>query len=221
MAKHGHTATVIVSTPSLQTSVDSWSGIGFTSTGTEDGFTWLTDGQLLLGLSEQEFPSPGIAYFGSSQDDVGIAPSSPDNQVLLHHYFRASDQAQRPSKEQNPLLGYLDAVVVGVPDALAARVWAENNGFFVLEEFGSPQPQADVTDGLITLSFRAGYAGRFLCYSTVIDEDLANDISEVLEATGSIAVADTLRVFRNADDRIDMIRFSMPDSTVVVVMQDL
>lgn len=222
MAHLGHTARLIVSTSNMATSVAAWSVIGFTVTSVDERITRMTDGQLLLSLVEQEFPSPGISYDNAGEQTESTPELiGPDNKTLFFSTYRPLQDSERPSKEQNPALGYIDALVVGVADVPEARQWAEAHGFFVLEEFGDPQPQSDVTDGLATLSFRHGYTGRFLSYTTDIDRDLADDlIASLAEAVGN-DVADSTTTLRGVDGRVDTIRLVMPEGTVIMISQDL
>jgi hypothetical protein len=101
-----------------------------------------------------------------------------------------------------------------------ARQWAEEYGYFVLEEFGEPQPQSDVTDGLMTISFRKGYQTKQLCYTTDIDQVLADDISAgMIEALGK--ESDAVLVRHDDHGNVELIRVAMPEGTLVTIVPDL
>jgi hypothetical protein len=194
--------------------------MGFTLENHEEGIARLTDGQLLLTLIEQEFPSPGIAYFHTpALEDQETVITGPGNLTMFRHPSPLTS-AQQPTREQNPLLGFFDGLVVGVDDVKGARQWAEEYGYFVLEEFGEPQPQSDVTDGLMTISFRKGYQTKQLCYTTDIDQVLADDISAgMIEALGK--ESDAVLVRHDDHGNVELIRVAMPEGTLVTIVPDL
>ncbi len=203
----------------MQSSVAAWSALGFTIESTSSQISRLTDGQLLLALVEQEFPSPGLAYFHADSFEAADSTIEAPGNLIIFRHPSPLESARKPSKEQNALLGYFDALVVPTEDVKGARQWAEENGFFVVEEWGNPQPQSDVTDGLITLSFRQGYASKMIGYLTDIDEDLVQEITDAMrEATAS---SDAVAVRRSTNGDVELIRVLMPEGTIVVVVPDL
>lgn len=220
MAKLGHSAFVAIYTTELQKSVEAWKAVGFSVISTEQDITRLTDGQLLIAFSDREFPSPGVAYFDAASFGAACEEIvGPDGAVLFVRHGMPVDQAIRPTKEANALLGHVDSFVVGVPDALVARRWTEEQGFFVLEEFGGAHPQSEVTDGLVTLSLRQGFPGRMLTYTADVDEDLADAITEQLYTVGGEDLANTVTVLRD-EDEVDTILMTMPEGTRISVVRD-
>ena len=210
MAFLGHTARVIISTATIVASTEMWTALGFTVQESEPGFARLTDGQVLVTLIEDAFPSPALAYFHPDpvslsrelqgmgltlreESESGFAVTPVDGlDVYIHR--RSQDNAERHSGAVNPLLGYLDAFSLGVEDAAAARRRAEELGFFVQEEWGMPQPRSDVTDGLITIAFHQRTAAPYLAYNVEITPDLVDELTaidgltvDVTEIAGEIA----------------------------------
>lgn len=223
MSVLGHTARLLISTADLRASALAWEAVGFQVQSNSETSIQLTDGQLLLTLREQEFFSPALAY-GTS--DIAAASTAtipgPDGKTLMYLHALPVTMAQVASGEQNRFLGYFDALVVQVGDVLNARRWAEELGFFVLEEFGGMYPQSDVTDGLSTLSFRKNeMVGRSLVYVTDIDEDLADDITTSLQEKLGDEVADSVAVFRDANNNVAMIRLLLPEGTRITIVQDV
>ena len=144
MAFLGHTARVIISTATIVASTEMWTTLGFTVQESEPGFTRLTDGQVLVTLIEDAFPSPALAYFHPDpvplsrelqgmglilreESESGFAVT-PINGLDVYVHRRSQDKAERHSGAANPLLGYLDAFSLGVEDAAASRRRAEANG---------------------------------------------------------------------------------------------
>ncbi len=227
MAFLGHTARVIVSTATLMASVEAWQLVGFTVQDQSEGFARLTDGQILLTLIDDTFPSPALAYFhadpeqlaadltdrGCEQRDVtakGLT-ITPFDGVDVYVHQRASDKAERHSGERNALLGYLDAFSVGVADVSAARRTAEDLGFFVQEEWGAPQPRSDVTDGLITIAFQQRNVAPYLAYAVEVSDTLL----EVLNECDGITVDVT-----EIGGEVSYVRLTMPEGTKIVLLHD-
>jgi len=218
---------MVVSTTSLQESVESWQALGFTVEQSDAGVARLTDGQILVTLMEQDFNSPAIAYFHADPERLaadlqgkGLAtrdasPSgftvTPFDGVDIYVHRRPMEAAERHSGAKNDVLGYLDAFSVGVPDVAAARRTAENLGFFVQEEWGMPQPRSDVTDGLMTVAFHQRQARPYLAYAVEITDDLLAH----LQADDGLTVAVT-----EIDGEISYVRVTTPEGTRVVLLHD-
>ncbi len=221
MASLGHTARVVLASRDRATAVAAWQALGFETTSEHQGITFLTDGQLLLGIAGQEFPFCSLLYLAA-----GVDPSTPkrvqsDFPLPIFQLGTPVDDAERVTKEQNPLLGYADAITIGVKDVNGAKAIAENCGFFVLEEYGQPYPQCDLTDGLITIALQEGFVGTYLTYITDIDGDLASDITASLSDALGDAPGFRVESIEQAGSHTSMIRISMPDGMVVLVSQDV
>lgn len=215
MALLGHTAIIRVPCRDIQQSAQAWEAVGFEGVAAGEGITRLSDGQLLLDLVKQEFPFITICYCNAGTDHRVV--NGPDDKELLSLQHVPRAQLQAPTKEQNGVLGYFESLAIGVPSARTARNWAEQHGYFVLEEFSGQHPQSDVTDGLLTLSFRENLSGRWLNYCTELDEDLYNDLTDATADHGNVDV----KAYRNSNDNIDMIRIDMADGVRIVVTHDL
>ena len=227
MALLGHTARVIVSTTALVASADAWQRVGFAVHDQSEGFARLTDGQVLLTLIEDVFPSPALAYFhadpeqlardlqdrGIEQRDVSAKglTITPFLGVDVYVHQRSSDKAERHTGERNNVLGYLDAFSVGLPDVSAARRTAEDLGYFVQEEWGMPAPRSDVTDGLITIAFQQRTASPYLAYAVEITDELIEHLQELEGVTVQV---------REINGDISYIRLTMPEGTQIVLLHD-
>lgn len=227
MAYLGHSARVVVSTASLQDSVEVWQSLGFTLEQADAGVARLTDGQILITLMEQDFNGPALAYFHADPERLaadlqgkGLAirdrsPTgltvTPFEGVDVYVHQRPIETAERHSGAKNDVLGYLDAFSVGVRDVATARRTAENLGFFVQEEWGMPQPRSDVTDGLITVAFHQRQARPYLAYAVEINDELIG----LLQAVNGLIVSVT-----EIDGEISYIRVTTPEGTRVVLLHD-
>lgn len=207
----GHSSRIVISTSDMTSSVSAWTALGFEVESQEGAVTRLTDGQILLSLINEPFASPALAYFNSDTDKVGTVALPGDLTVFIHH--RPMEEEERPTHEQNPMIGFFDALAVGVPDPAIARTVYEQHGFFVQEEWGGEYPQSDVTDGLNVISLHGIGSKRFLAYSADDLEDLVDAID--LESGVDVAVNRT-------DDGIPQsVILTTPEGTTILVSEDL
>lgn len=233
MALLGYSARIIVSSENISQSLQSWTGLGFEVQGESAGRVRLTDGQVLLTLMSDNCSSPSLAYSHTDVaslmkdlSDAGIdasdcSPTSggtmstvciaaPECGIIYVHE-ESNPTIALASKEQSPMLGYFDALVIGVSDVNNVKNWAERAGYFLQEERRVPFPQADVTDGLVTLSFREMTPRRFLSYCTDIDRAYLDEIDRVCrEAAIQCNIINT-----------DIIKLTMPEGTVIMISNDL
>ena len=228
MAVLGHTGRIIISVTSMAASSSAWQQLGFDVESTEAGFTRLTDGQILLTLMDSEFASPSLAYFHVDPvrllNDVqgkGLSTREVNEHgfvltglggIDVHIHQRSADNQVMPEGDQNPLLGYFDALVVGVEDPFAARTIAEEVGYFVQEEWTGDHPQSDITDGLVNLSLRKIKARPFLTYKTHLGSGVLEDLREAFQ--------DTLKIHTDSNDKPTLAVITMPEGTRVMIAQD-
>lgn len=233
MAFLGYSVRIIVSSDNIDRSVNSWSGLGFEVQGESAGRVRLSDGQVLLTLMADHCSSPTLAYFHTdvsalmkecSKAGLDVADCSdtsgspistvriavPDcGEIYVHEHSELAITSV--SKEQSPLLGYFDALVLGVPKIESVKNWAEHAGFFIQEEWPEPFPQVDMTDGLAALSFRKMHTQKFLSYCADIDRHFMEEIGNVCE---EFAV-------ECAIVNADLIRLTMPEGTVIMISNDM
>ena len=161
-----------------------------------------------------EFASPALVYFtdkdGTEATEPDAVATGPGGLQIFSHR-RSAMEAEMATREQSPLLGYFDALVVGVESVEAAKAWSETSGFFVQDEWGAPYKQVDVTDGLSVLSFRELPSRPFLAYSADFDRELVRLLTE--------AAPDRIRLFEN-NGKVDRARITMPEGTVIMVYDD-
>ena len=225
MALLGHTARIIISVTSMSASVAAWQAAGFSIESEIDGFTRLTDGQVLVTLMSQEFDSPALAYFHvdvaqlmqtivgkglatREESATGFVMEGPGG-VDIHVHQRSADKAVQPTGEQNPLLGYFDALVIGVDEPLRARTAAEELGFFVQEEFFGDFLQSDVTDGVLNLSFRQQKGKPFLVYVSDLDDEHLNELKE--------SFGDNISIRLDENGEPFLVALTMPEGTKIMI----
>ncbi|MBI2793192.1 MAG: hypothetical protein HYX66_00905 [Ignavibacteria bacterium] len=233
MAFLGYSVRIVVSSDNIHRSVHSWSGLGFDVQGESAGRVRLSDGQILLTLMPDHCLSPTLAYFHhdvsalmkecfkagldvadcsnrSSKAISTLRITVPEcGEIYVHEHSDLTITSA--SKEQSPLLGYFDSLVLGVPKIESVKIWAEHAGYFIQEEWREPFPQVDVTDGLAALSFRKMHPQRFLSYSADLDRMYLEEIGSVCE---ELAVE---CVVVNAD----LIKLTMPEGTVIMISNDM
>jgi len=166
----GSSAAVTVASDDVEAALDKWEECGFVDCEGPDGV--VSDGQIMVRVTEEAAPSVRLTYTTGSVErvaqklrDKGVPyeanasgtaltvpmPGGIIAEVLDHHLL----DLPRISHEGNGELGYLEALAIHVDDIQVARAWGEKAGFFIIEEFGDPEPQCDMTDGLIRVSWRA------------------------------------------------------------------
>ena len=228
MAVLGHTARIITSVTSMAASTAAWQAIGFNVESSEAGVTRLTDGQVLITLMDQEFNGPALAYFHvdpvrllNNVQGKGLSTREVNEHgfileglggIDVHVHQRSEDKAAIPNGDQNPLLGYFDALVVGVDEPFASRAVAEEVGFFVQEEWTGDYPQSDITDGLLNLSLRKVNASPFLTYKTDLNSGVLDDLTE--------AFGESLKVNKDNNGNPTLAVVTMPEGTRVMIAQD-
>lgn len=206
-----HSSRIIISTSSLEDSLRAWTAIGFEEQDRTDSAVRLTDGQILVTLMTENFVGPALAYFSADRDVTGTKTLPGDLTFFVHH--RSVDQEEHPTGEQNPMLGYYDALVIGIADPVHARTEYERHGFFVQEEWGGQFPQSDVTDGLNVISLQPIGSKRYLAYH-------ADDLEDLLTALDPDAGVTTV-VNRDANGNITGLILSTTDNTHFFISPDL
>lgn len=233
MGIFGHSSRLALATSDVIASVSAWSILGFTvlatDSDTDPTFARLTDGQIIVTFMRDSFPSPMLAYFSAAVarvaqrahdkgvlvtrvSDTELRAVGPGGLPIVVHYADSAT-AIRPTREQNPVIGYHNALVVGVDDVEEARIWAERAGFLVEVQTGGSIPQIDMTDGISKVAFLgAPQAGIALSYSTDIDEELVQDIT----AEPGIRVT----VSRDSAGQATLIHCVMPEGTRITIAHD-
>lgn len=218
MAKLGHTAAVTIAAMDRKKSIQAWEALGFDVVHKNNHITRLTDGQLLLEIIEQEFPFFGVTYYSSAINHAREL-HGPDGSNMIIQRHAPNSEASLPSKEQSPLLGYFESLAIGVTNLPPARAWAEDNGFLVLEEYGDPHPQSDLTDGLLSISLRQGFSGRWIVYNTELDKELVDGIEQALKVVDPSS--NPVTVLQSETGKIDIVRIEMPEGIRIVITQDM
>jgi|GEM_PF-3071300 len=222
MAFLGKNVAVSISTPSVTMSEKVWTSLGFSVIEQKSNEVFLSDGQLLLNLVEQEFFSPAVCYYGTSSLHTNReSVVGPDREILFIRKPEPEYARLPLTGEKNSILGFFDAVAVGSPNHRTAREWSETLGFFVQEEFGGTYPQSEVTDGLINVSFRNGLNGRFLCYVRDLDDDDAHQILTTAQQIQSDHGASRGQIVRDANGDILMVVIYTAEGTGIIISQDL
>lgn len=206
-----HSSRIVISTTSLEGSLQAWNALGFEEQDRTDIAIRLTDGQLLVTLMLDSFKSPALAYFSADRDAAATKVLPGDLSLFVHH--RPVDQEEHPTGEQNPMLGYYDALVIGVNDPIVDRTEYERHGFFVQEEWGGQYPQSDVTDGLNVISLQKIGARRYLAYH-------ADDLSNLLESIDP-DVGIRVSAHTSEDNDIQGIFLTTPEGTTFHISPDL
>lgn len=196
MSLLGTAASVTVATDDVVAALDTWEDCGFVDAEGPDGV--ISDGQIMVRIVEEAAPSLRLTYTTGSVERVAqtlrdrgvpykllgsaLEVEMPGGVIaeVLHHDLL---DLPRISHEGNGELGYLEALAIHVDDIQAARAWGEKAGFFLIEEFGEPEPQCDMTDGLMRVSWRASaLANPTLVYEGDITEGFRRlAISPVLD----------------------------------------
>ncbi len=230
MALLGHASRILITGPDPATSRLAWEDLGFEDAGSADDVVRLTDGQILLTIMPGDARPLALAYFAPSLQSVGdklIAAGveahgsattswhvcGPGSIEWWIHPATAATVVHR-SGEGSPVLGYLDAIVVPVDDVNAATVWAQKLGYLVADTWDEPAPQADLTDGLVTLSFRRQEpAAPYLHYTADLDNEWVDAATE--------AVGSRLAVRRSPDGEVLLATIAMPDGVLIMITPDL
>ncbi len=230
MSLLGHTARFVLSCPNPEESRQQWEFLGFEDVGSAAGSVRLSDGQIFLTLVSGDVRPLACAYFAPSLQSVGdklVAAgiaiegnastqwrvAGPGSLEWWIHPAHPSDMLVRTG-EGSPLLGYFDALVCAVPDAEQAAEMAQKMGYVIIDAWPEPMPQVDLTDGLLTLSFRTQAAANpVLHYTADLDEYW---ISEAVEGLGESVV-----IHRNTAGQAVLAVISMPDGATIMVTPDM
>lgn len=227
MALLGHTARVIIGTESLDRSVVAWQELGFAVQDADENRVRMTDGQVLLSLLLRAEIGVNVAYFHTDplrlasvlhERGVDARDATAEGCIVTiadglsaYVHQRSADHAERHSGAKNAVLGYLDALSLGVPDVSHARQHAEHLGFFVQEEWQGAQPRSDVTDGLLTVSFQQRRAAPYLAYAV----EITPNVMAELEGLENVQVEPT-----SIAGEISYVRLTTPEGTRVVLLHD-
>lgn len=229
MALLGHASRYIISAADPAASRPVWEDLGFVDNGSSDTVVRLTDGQILISILPAE-PAPlAVAYFAPSLQSTGdkliAAGIEISGSIATGWHMHGPGQldwwihpatpttVEQRSGEGSPLLGYVDALVVPCEDVQKAAEWAQLVGYFIADQWDSPMPQVDVTDGLVNLSFRKQSTGApFLHYTADIDDEW---VEAAVEAAG-----DRLKLHRDPTGHVNLAIFSMPDGCTIMVTPD-
>jgi hypothetical protein len=230
MALLGHASRILVTGPDPSTSRLAWEDLGFEDAGSTDDVVRLTDGQVLLTIMAGDACPLALVYFAPSLQSVGdkllaagieihgSATTSwhvrgPGSIEWWIHSATAATVVHR-SGEGSPVLGYLDGIVVPVDDVNAATEWAQKLGYLVADAWDEPAPQADLTDGLATLSFREqDQTAPYLHYTADLDDEWVEAATE--------AVGTRLSVRRTQDGAVLLATIAMPDGVLIMITPDL
>lgn len=206
MAVLGHTARFAITTPNREELLQDLAQLEFVI---DDQFA--TDGQILLSCEEGPETSFRLSYV-SDRPVVRI----PDGVTLpVEVAIADAHSAVQRSGERNPLLGYLDAIVVPSQDPVADRRKLEEVGFFVLEEFAGAHTQSDVTDGLVTLSLAEHARRPFLQYRQELTKALIDDVQSLEGITCAVHLGgEQLR------DGVSHLRLTLRGGITIVVIHD-
>lgn len=197
MAFLGHSARLLVFHESPHNVAPVWQGAGFEIVTEDEAECVLTDGQLFVVIRQGHSSAPTLEYLAASLQSVkdklvaaGIQPSMIavdglhiKGPGLLEYAVAPATAANvmHRTGDGNPILGYVDALVVPVESADASAVWSQKCGYFIAEATGTHVPCVDVTDGIWMLSFREqSLAPPFLHYTADIDEEWIDQLLSVL-----------------------------------------
>jgi hypothetical protein len=207
MALLGHSVQLLFQQNDIAEFSEAWNQLGFEQViqGKSEltDQVVLTDGQLIVTCKQGPGKPPSIMYMHSNVD--GLYQKLNERGIVIDHTPSAQlkldmpgnvdvlvvqqsiDALLVPSKHQNPLMGYVDALVVNVEDIQVAQKWAESVGFFVQEQQSGPVNRLDVFDGLFTISFRKAVGTKiYVSYVTDFDDELIDDLMGSTNIRGRI-----------------------------------
>lgn len=225
----GHSSRLLLRVPQPLEVQQAWEAAGFTIEDAYPDAIRCTDGQIMVLIQQGEPIVPQLVYYAPSLQSVRdrlvsagehaemaepqrLQVAAPGALAVTVLPAKASLIAHR-SGDSNPVLGFLDALVVPAPDADAAARWSQNAGFFIAETTNeSSIPCADVTDGLWMLSFRqqAG-AAPFLHYSADIDADWVDHITDSIPGAS---------VHRDGDNNVTLVTCVLPGGVQFMITND-
>ena len=228
MALLGHSARLLLHHEAPLQASESWELIGFEQEHASEDEVQLSDGQIFVTICRGEQHVPKLAYVAASlqsvKDKILASGNTLDIISQQELSFRGpgmleytvvpatADNIVHRTGDSNPVLGYLDALVVPVEDADASAVWAQKCGYFIAEATGRAIPCVDVTDGIWMLSFREqALRAPFLHYTADMDAEWVAELQEALP---------TADVKLGPDGHAIVVVCSMPGGIPVMITSD-
>ena len=228
MALLGHSAWLRISCADMDASCRAWHGIGFMVVDDASPSIRMTDGQIAIELIPGAPQHPTLIYGNAATartaqqcKDRGAPSTVVDGVVTFERIGELSVLAvplpvgsvEHPDGDQNPVLGFVDNLIVQVDDLDAARRRCEAMGLLVLDQTHGAYPSINVTDAMMTISLRTmNVAGLPIEYSADIDHDVVDDLRSI-PGVHCHAIDD-------ADGEPMLIRLTMPEGTVILVGRD-
>jgi hypothetical protein len=193
MAFLGHSARLLITCTEPNLAIEQWEGMGFEVEFASEQEVRLTDGQIFVTLRSDQHEEMALEYAAASIQSVKDKILAGGNalEVMTPTELRFTGPGQlryvvtpatpenivHRTGDSNPVLGYLDALVVPVTDAHLSAVWAQSCGYFIAEASGDDISCVDVTDGIWMLSFREqALRAPFLAYTADIDDQWVEDL---------------------------------------------
>lgn len=193
MAFLGHSARLLITCSEPVVASEQWQGLGFEVEFASEHEVGLTDGQIFVTLRQGQQEEMALEYAAASIQSVKdkILASGNTLEVMTPTELQFAGPGQlryritpataenivHRTGDSNPVLGYLDALVVPATDAHQSAVWAQSCGYFIAEASGQDISCVDVTDGIWMLSFREqALRAPFLAYTADIDDQWVEDL---------------------------------------------
>lgn len=229
MALLGHSSRLLLRVPQPLEVQQAWEAAGFTIEDAYADAIRCTDGQVMILIQQGESTVPELVYYGPSLQSVRDRLVSVGEQAEITESQRLRVAAPGaltinvlPAKaslithrtgDSNPVIGFLDAMVVPVTDADDAARWAQNAGFFIAETTPeSAIPCADVTDGLWMISFREqSGAAPFLHYSADIDDEWVEQF---------VSAIPNAIVYRDTEQVVTLVTCVLPGGLQFMITND-
>ncbi len=228
MALLGHVARLVLHTDDQAECLRVLDEAGYEDGGTSTYGHRVSDGQLLMLVCTDETSAPGLLYAAASLQSVadrltaaGVSYTGNRHTELnmegpgllrIRVVSASADDMEDRSGLDNPVLGFLDSIVVPVADAAEAAAWAQRCGFFILETSDVGSPMVDVTDGLLKLSFRVQQPGApYLHYTADVDSEWGSHMTSTLGAS--------CRVIERGQ-QIELARINVADALQIMVTPD-
>lgn len=228
MAFLGHSARLVVTCETPTTAAEQWQALGFDEEFASDQEVRLTDGQIFVTLREGASAPLTLEYAAASLQSVKDKIIASGNTLdvltptelqfkgpgLLHYVITPAtpENIVHRTGDSNPILGYVDALVVPVEDADASAVWAQKCGYFIAEASGRDISCVDVTDGIWMLSFREQQLrAPFLAYTADIDDQWLEEFESAFDGA---------QVHRGADGSVLLIVCTLPGDVRIMITPD-
>lgn len=197
MALLGHVARLVLHTDDQTECLRILADVGYEDGGTSAYGSRVADGQLLMLVHADAASAPSLLYAAASLQSVadrlaaaGVSFAGNRHTELnlegpgslrIRVVSASADDMEERSGLDNPVLGFLDSIVVPVADATEAALWAQRCGFFILETSDVGSPMVDVTDGLVKISFRVQQPGApYLHYTADVDAEWGSQMTSTL-----------------------------------------